>query len=667
MKLRTKILIPLIIILILAIGTLGAFAYFKAYDLAMLMIHSQLKDALSTVEDTMQERLDMVNITKEALNEKNIKLAYSIARLIAVNTDILKTENMIKLAQDFGVDEIHVVDKDGILVNGNKPEFYGFDFKTTEQTSPFLRAIEDKSFSLAQEPTPRGVDQVLFQYIGVARMDQPGVVQIGLEPKAVQELIGKMDVQGLVERMHIGKSGYVYVLDEEAVVIAHPEQKQIGLDIKSYDWGIQILEKNEGTIRYVYEGIEKAAMYKRWNQSIIVATFTISEFMDYVKAFRSGILLILVGAISISILIISLLIRKQITYPLQRLAKSMEEAGNGNLSTVIHRESTDEIGLLGKSFAKMIQQMKKMIQDIQETAFKSRNTSDMIVNTTEEMGASSTEIAKTIQEIASGAGNQAIEANRSYDITNDLAKRIEDMSHKLNTAYKDATQMQEKNDLGIQSLTELTKGFEDNTKASVSVGMGIEELGKKSSHINMIVETIQSIAGQTGLLALNAAIEAARAGDQGRGFAVVADEIRKLADQSSKATGEIQRMIQEIMAVMQHTGATMDDAKVIVERANHYLDQTKEVYLGMKISVDHVMQHIQSLHEDIQFVNKSKENMMASIENISAVAQQSAASTEQISAAAQEQTASIEEVIASIQELDAMVKNLTKSVEIFKI
>ena len=667
MKLRTKILIPIIIILILSIGSVGFFTYFKAHDLALGMIHSQLEDALKTVEETLDERLDIINITKDALDEKNLNLVYAIARLITVNPEILKTENMTRLGSELGVDEIHIIDENGILVYGNKPEFFGFDFKTTEQTKPFLRAIEDKNFFLIQEPTPRGADQVLFQYIGIPRLDQPGIIQIGIEPKAVQELTKKMDAQGLVDRMHVGKSGYVYILNKEAIVIAHPDQKQIGLDIKTFDWGAQILEQDEGAIRYEYEGIEKTAIYKRWNDSILVATFTISEFMDYVKAFRIGILMILAVAIAISIFIISLLLQKQVIIPLHRLVQSMEEAGNGNLCEAVYSESTDEIGLLGKSFMKMTAQMKRMIQDIQETALKSMNTSDLIVNTTEEIGVSSTEIAKTIQEIASGAGNQAIEANNSFDITNDLARKIEDMINRLNTVYKDATQMREKNDLGIQSLDALTKGFEDNTRAAISVGQGVEELGKKSNHINIIVETIQSIAEQTSLLALNAAIEAARAGEQGRGFAVVADEVRKLADQSSRATGEIQSMIQEIVGVMNQTGDTMEEAKVIVGKANQYLEQTKEVYIGMKGSVDGVMEHIQALHEDIYFVDEAKKNMMTSIETISSVAQQSAASTEQISAAAQEQTASIEEVVASIHELDAIVKDLSRSVEIFRI
>ncbi len=129
------------------------------------------------------------------------------------------------------------------------------------------------------------------------------------------------------------------------------------------------------------------------------------------------------------------------------------------------------------------------------------------------------------------------------------------------------------------------------TETSATVGL----LGEDSRRISQIVTVIDEIARKTNLLALNAAIEAARAGEQGRGFAVVAGEVRRLAESTAQATGEIGNMIQEIqdrtrkaIASMSAGTGTVEQGVVTTTQAGEALERI----IGMAERVDRMITQI---------------------------------------------------------------------------
>lgn len=475
------------------------------------------------------------------------------------------------------------------------------------------------------------------------------------------------DINMYIDKMKIGKQGYGYLVNDKGVITIHPDSASIGVNLNDYDWGKTILSQQEGSLTYEYKGADRYTVFKKVGGSTLVIAIPTNEFIGPLHTLRLLMLIVLIITVLLSIGLIVYLTEKMILKPINKLMNIMELAGQGQLNVNIEIKSNDEIGSLGKNFNKMLGNIKHLVIDINEIIASLQNTSSIITDSMNEVSKSSDEVSKAVQEIASGASDQAAESSNTFNITKDLAEIVEDIIERVRLTNSNTEDLIEKNSSGDAAIIELGEKFKENTDALVSVAEDVTDLIEKSKSIDIILSTIKSISSQTNLLALNAAIEAARAGEQGRGFAVVADEVRKLAEQSSHATEEIQKIVSDIIAVISKTDDTVSTAKNTEEKANLSLGVTKDAFQKIRLSVEDISKQIGALSDDIKEIDMIKERVVHSVESISSVSQQTAASTQEISACTQEQTASVEEITASTHELNNMVNQLSKSIKIFKV
>jgi len=223
------------------------------------------------------------------------------------------------------------------------------------------------------------------------------------------------------------------------------------------------------------------------------------------------------------------------------------------------------------------------------------------------------------------------------------------------------------NKTSVDAVNVLRQKNTENNDATHKTEMAIQELADQSLAIGSIVQAISTIAEQTNLLALNASIEAARAGEHGRGFAVVADEIRKLAEESSKAAGEIKNIVGSIQTGSKNTVTIMQEVKLRSNDQNFAVQKVEASFKEIFEAITNIQGVIDAVSKDIEVLDTSKIEILDSISSIASISEEAAAASEEVSASMQEQTAIVEEVASSAEKLRELAIKLEENISKFTI
>jgi methyl-accepting chemotaxis protein WspA len=190
-------------------------------------------------------------------------------------------------------------------------------------------------------------------------------------------------------------------------------------------------------------------------------------------------------------------------------------------------------------------------------------------------------------------------------------------------------------------------------EAASSINARLGTLSEKAGNIGTVVVTITRVADQTNLLSLNAAIEAEKAGDYGRGFAVVATEIRRLADQTALATGDIEQMVKEMQSAVAAGVMGMDRFSEEVRRSGEVVQQVSE-------ELSQIIHHVQALTPNFETVSEGMQSQ-------SRAAQQISEALSQLSEASQQTVESLRQSNSAIEQLNEASRGLQDGVASFKL
>lgn len=662
-----KFLIPILGVIFAVTTGLGIFAYQSQKGLLTNIMEETATLKVEETKGLISEREANVDTLKQALNKYLISITKGVAESLKGLPDDKLNAEAVRLVGFLGVSEIHITDDKGVLKWGSVPDVFGFDFNSSDQTKPFLTGLADKNFAMAQDAQERGIDKELFQYITVARVDKPGLVQIGVTPKELQELMDRVNVTKIAKTTKVGKNGYVIILDKNGKVISHPKDSELGKMLKDYEWGKKIEAASNGMFTYKINGMEELLAFEKTDNYIIVAAIPTSEYYNQLNSLRTTFIIIIIIAIFLASLIIFILSRAIIINRIKRVLAGVLEITSGKLNVEIIDNGRDEIGQLASGFNNMVKNLKTLVEKINDTALNLNQTSDAVAQSSEQTALAGQEIAQSINEIAAGSNNQAQEIQESVEQLDTVAHNIEDIVENTKVITEKVNEIDKQNKDSIGSINALKNKFIENKEATTNVDRKIALLAEKSNKIGDITEFITAISNQTNLLSLNASIEAARAGDAGRGFAVVADEVKKLAEQSAQAAFNIDSLVNAIREDIEDAVRSINTVGKTVSESDEKLNYTVENFYSLRESNDVLIKLAKKLDNICESLNVNTNNVIESINTIAAVSEETAATTEEISASTEEQSAAFQEITESAGNVKLLSKELINMISQFEL
>ncbi len=495
-------------------------------------------------------------------------------------------------------------------------------------------------------------------------------VVIDIKPSAITDFMEEIDIGDGSIIGFVTPGGRELVVEnvEEGKESVLPEEGNVFSGQEYYTAVMDEAVEDAGTAEVDFQGEKYLFIYSHsadigFTTCALVPMRVVTSQATEIRNMTIGLVILA----CVIVVIVGIFITAGIENNMRRISRKFGDVAKGDLTVTVSAKGHDEFQDLAGSATNMITNTKKLVNQVSNATGELEVSAQNVGQASELIHEYSQDITRAIGEINEGMEEQSRHAQECVEKTDILSNEIQEVSHVVERVEKLVGETEGMINKGMEIVQVLGDRAGETTQMTVKVSESIESLRKESEIINSFVATITEITEQTNLLSLNASIEAARAGEAGRGFAVVAEEIRKLADDSAKAAGEIRNNVANITAQTQNSVESASQAKAMVELQTKAVEEVIAVFREMQERMGQLIEGLKDIVVSTEKADGERSAAVAAVKNISDIIEETAGSAETVNDVANKLLNHVEKLSTTASVLDENMEGLKNEISVFKI